>query len=89
MKYLPATQKSTLNCPSDCVECMACSDNVVRAGLTAKRVDAAALAGMLDYSGHATGQLLFPAQLEDAHCCVWRPPVPDFALAKIRVNNYL
>ena len=33
----------------DCVECMACSDNVVRAGLTPKLIDVEVLCNMLVY----------------------------------------
>lgn len=33
----------------DCIECMACSDNVVRAGLTPKFIDKATLCSMLTY----------------------------------------
>jgi mannose-6-phosphate isomerase len=34
----------------DCVECMACSDNVVRAGLTPKFKDKVTLVDMLTYT---------------------------------------
>ncbi|XP_049870761.1 mannose-6-phosphate isomerase [Pectinophora gossypiella] len=71
----------------DCVECMACSDNVVRAGLTPKLIDVATLVSMLDYSSYAPDQLLFTPQLEDANSCIWRPPVKDFAVIKIRVES--
>ena len=36
----------------NCLESMACSDNVVRAGLTPKLRDTAVLCEMLDYSGN-------------------------------------
>ncbi|PZC86053.1 hypothetical protein B5X24_HaOG213011 [Helicoverpa armigera] len=68
----------------DCVECMACSDNVVRAGLTPKHIDVPTLVDMLDYSSYAQEQLLFNPQLEDCNSCVWRPPVPDFAVVRIK-----
>ncbi|XP_046967430.1 mannose-6-phosphate isomerase [Vanessa cardui] len=71
----------------DCVECMACSDNVVRAGLTPKHIDVPTLVDMLDYKSYATEELLFVPQLEDENSCIWRPPVPDFAVAKIRVES--
>ncbi|XP_026744496.1 mannose-6-phosphate isomerase [Trichoplusia ni] len=71
----------------DCVECMACSDNVVRAGLTPKHIDVATLVDMLDYSSYALDQLLFNPQLEDANSCIWRPPVSDFAVVKIRLES--
>ncbi|XP_013193955.1 mannose-6-phosphate isomerase [Amyelois transitella] len=71
----------------DCVECMACSDNVVRAGLTPKHIDVPTLVGMLDYSPYSPEQLLFNPKIEDENSCIWRPPVPDFALVKIRVED--
>ncbi|KAL0832004.1 hypothetical protein ABMA28_001503 [Loxostege sticticalis] len=71
----------------DCVECMACSDNVVRAGLTPKHIDVATLVEMLDYSSYSLDQLLFNPQLEDPNSCIWRPPVPDFAVVKIKVQD--
>ncbi|XP_059053458.1 mannose-6-phosphate isomerase [Achroia grisella] len=71
----------------DCVECMACSDNVVRAGLTPKPIDIETLIEMLDYSSYAQEQLLFNPHMEDVNCCIWRPPVPDFAIVKIRVES--
>ncbi|XP_028026153.1 mannose-6-phosphate isomerase [Bombyx mandarina] len=69
----------------DCVECMACSDNVIRAGLTPKHIDVPTLVDMLDYNSYGKDQLLFHPQLEDANSCIWRPPVPDFAVVKINV----
>ncbi|XP_031770343.1 mannose-6-phosphate isomerase isoform X2 [Galleria mellonella] len=71
----------------DCVECMACSDNVVRAGLTPKPIDIETLIEMLDYSSYAQEQLLFNPHMEDANSCIWRPPVADFAVVKIRVES--
>ncbi|KAJ2947417.1 hypothetical protein O0L34_g17196 [Tuta absoluta] len=71
----------------DCVECMACSDNVVRAGLTPKLIDVPTLVEMLDYSCYRPDELVFSPAMEDENCCVWRPPVTDFALAKIRVES--
>ncbi|XP_063542506.1 mannose-6-phosphate isomerase [Cydia strobilella] len=71
----------------DCIECMACSDNVIRAGLTPKLIDVPRLLEMLDYSSYTTDHLLFSPQLEDGNSCIWRPPVPDFAVVKIRVES--
>lgn len=64
---------------------MACSDNVIRAGLTPKHIDVPTLVDMLDYNSYGKDQLLFHPQLEDANSCIWRPPVPDFAVVKINV----
>ncbi|CAH2040401.1 unnamed protein product, partial [Iphiclides podalirius] len=71
----------------DCIECMACSDNVVRAGLTPKHIDVTTLIDMLDYSSYSPSDLLFNPNLEDENSCIWRPPVPDFAVVKIRVQS--
>ncbi|XP_072929270.1 mannose-6-phosphate isomerase [Epargyreus clarus] len=71
----------------DCVECMACSDNVVRAGLTPKHIDVPTLIGMLDYTGYTTEDMLFTPSMEDENSCIWRPPVPDFAVVKTRVES--
>lgn len=65
---------------------MACSDNVVRAGLTPKHIDLPTLVEMLDYSSYMKDQLLFNPHMEDANSCIWRPPVQDFAVVKIRVS---
>ena len=67
---------------------MACSDNVVRAGLTPKHIDVPTLIDMLDYTSYTKQELLFVPQLEDENSCIWRPPVPDFAVVKIRVRFF-
>ncbi|XP_047097688.1 mannose-6-phosphate isomerase [Schistocerca piceifrons] len=76
----------------DCVECMACSDNVVRAGLTPKYKDVDTLCNMLNYKGAPAGDKLFKPIGEDLYTQVYKPPVPDFAVAKISVpaekSNY-
>lgn len=70
----------------DCVECMACSDNVVRAGLTPKYKDKDTLVDMLTYTsgpvdvlagrvGAAAGERDYPS------------PVPEFWLKQIEVRN--
>lgn len=74
-----------MNVPSDCVECMACSDNVVRAGLTPKFIDVPTLIEMLIYESQAVDNIIFNPITEDAFTKIWRPPVKDFAVAEIRV----
>eukprot|EP01132_Coremiostelium_polycephalum_P005247 gene5247-6530_t len=61
----------------DCVECMAPSDNVVRAGLTPKFKDVDTLADMLTYS---TGipPLVKPLVSSDGSHFVYQPPVDEF-----------
>lgn len=71
----------------DCIECMSCSDNVVRAGLTPKFKDVENLLSMLIYDGAAASDKLFqPTILDDNHKFTWlfKPPVEDFAVAKIQ-----
>ena len=64
---------------------MASSDNVVRGGLTSKRVDSQALAGLLDPD--ATPLLEVPRVTLSPHEVRWQPPVPDFALSRVVVSN--
>ena len=62
----------------DIIECMAQSDNVVRAGLTPKFRDVAHLVDMLTYE---TAHVHFlPAQSLNAHTSEFTPPVPEFSL---------
>lgn len=74
----------------DCIECMSCSDNVIRAGLTPKFKDVENLLKMLIYDGAAATDILFePTQLDEKHKHTWlfKPPVEDFAVAKIEVPS--
>lgn len=68
----------------DCVEVMACSDNVVRAGLTPKWKDVDTLCSMLTFNSG-----LPPVQdgrRVDAWCTEYDAPVPEFTLQRIHVN---
>lgn len=69
----------------DCIECMACSDNVVRAGLTPKYIDVKTLCSMLDFSGTPAESKFFYGIKENSYTTTFRPPVPDFAVAHIEV----
>lgn len=69
----------------DCIECMACSDNVVRAGLTPKLVDIDTLCSMLTYNGEESEKKLFGSIQEDKFSVIFKPPVPDFAIIQIQV----
>jgi len=64
----------------DCIECMACSDNVVRAGLTPKLRDTPTLCSMLTYKA------MFPKVMKgeklDASSIVYRCPIDEFELTK-------
>ncbi|XP_011505532.1 PREDICTED: mannose-6-phosphate isomerase [Ceratosolen solmsi marchali] len=69
----------------DCIECMACSDNVVRAGLTSKIKDIETLVSMLTYIGEPVADKKFKALREDECTQIFRPPIQDFAVAKITI----
>ncbi len=62
----------------DCVECMACSDNVVRAGLTPKLRDVDTLLSMLTYNTGEPGSV--QPVLTSPGVSSFLPPVPDFAV---------
>lgn len=71
----------------DCMECMACSDNVVRAGLTVKYVDVQTLCKMLDYTGRPPQKAIFSSiqDTEDPYATIFKPPVIDFAVIRIEL----
>ncbi|KAM9978427.1 hypothetical protein ACTFIY_012187 [Dictyostelium cf. discoideum] len=73
----------------DCVECMAPSDNVVRAGLTPKLKDVDTLGDMLTYR---TGRpdLVVPQQRSDLSLTNYRcyqPPVDEFQVEYYHLDN--
>lgn len=73
----------------DCMECMACSDNVVRAGLTPKFKDVDTLCKMLGYECRTKEQNIFPCHQDpsDPYRTIYDPPVPDFAVARIQIPS--
>ena len=68
---------------------MACSDNVVRAGLTPKFKDKDTLCNMLTYNCRSSEENKFvPHQHPDCpHVMVYDPPVADFTVARISLPN--
>lgn len=74
----------------DCVECMACSDNTVRAGLTPKFIDVPTLCEMLNYTPSPSEDRLFaPSQSQDdPYLSIYDPPVPDFTVMKMEVSRW-
>lgn len=68
---------------------MACSDNVVRAGLTPKLKDVDTLCEMLDYSCRSKEENIFPCHQDsnDPYTTIYDPPVPDFAVARIQASE--
>lgn len=65
---------------------MACSDNVVRAGLTPKFKDVETLCSMLTYKMDSSESKLFSPTVENENSLLFAPPVKDFAVAKIKVS---
>lgn len=73
------------------MECMACSDNVVRAGLTPKFRDVHTLCEMLDYTGRQISRTkLKPSKVDNSQSGIeeihFTPPIYDFAVNVIEVN---
>ena len=66
---------------------MACSDNVLRAGLTPKMKDVETLVDMLSYKCEPASAKKFQASREDECTETFRPPIQDFAVAKITVSK--
>lgn len=62
---------------------MACSDNVIRAGLTPKFKDVKQLLASLNYAGTPASSKIFQAKQLDANAKLFAPPVPDFAVVQI------
>ena len=67
----------------ECVECMATSDNVVRAGLTPKLRDVDVLCGMLTYQ--AGDPVILKGEAADARTKTYAPPFDEFMLERIEL----
>ena len=66
---------------------MACSDNVVRAGLTQKFKDRDTLCDMLTYKSKTFEQFsVRPRRDIGNSCCeIYDPPTPEYAVARVEV----
>lgn len=84
--FLPAKEPHAY-LSGDCIECMACSDNVVRAGLTPKFKDVETLLAMLNYTGSSGKSKIFQPKTVDDHTLLFAPNVEDFAVVKIQVTQ--
>lgn len=71
----------------DCIECMACSDNVIRAGLTPKFKDVETLLEMLDFTGKMAEEKFFQSLPVGPYSELFKPPVKDFAVIQVKVPN--
>ncbi|VDM75543.1 unnamed protein product, partial [Strongylus vulgaris] len=67
----------------DCIECMACSDNTIRAGLTPKFKDIQTLCANLTYA--MSGPPIFPHKEVSSGTELYAPPVPEFAVQAVNV----
>lgn len=67
---------------------MACSDNVVRAGLTPKYIDVETLCSMLIYDGAEAKQFIFRPIVENEYVQVFKPPVLDFEVVQLKVSSF-
>ena len=68
----------------DIIECMANSDNVVRAGLTSKFVDLPVLADILDYEPGRPALIEPPAPAREA---VYATPAAEFEVRRLRLGT--
>lgn len=68
---------------------MACSDNVVRAGLTIKFRDKDTLCQMLTYEMRSPDESKFQPQQHPTlpHTLLYDPPTPEFAVLRITIPS--
>ena len=73
----------------DVVECMAASDNVVRAGLTPKYKDISTLTSMLTYnSAPADEQKMKPFKFKNCrYSTLYDPPIEEFSVVRTELKN--
>lgn len=73
----------------ECIESMACSDNVVRAGLTTKYRDVDTLIKMLNYEAvnNAEELILFGTRDKNDQLLVTYAPTEEFKVDKIEINE--
>ena len=69
----------------DLIECMTCSDNVIRGGLTPKFKDLKTLISSLDFTCTVPA-LLPPKMIDDSFPC-WSPPDVPFAVTRYEVSD--
>ena len=72
----------------ECIECQACSDNVIRAGLTPKRKNVNLLCDLANFVFEEPQKKLMKPLIENAFTQLYKPPIPDFAVAKISIKKH-
>ncbi|WP_207345200.1 mannose-6-phosphate isomerase, class I [Arthrobacter sp. E3] len=65
------------------LEVMACSDNVLRGGLTVKHVDVPELLATVDFIPRAVP--LVPSRVTDLGQHLWEPPAAEFTLQRVEI----
>lgn len=74
---------------SDCVECMSCSDNVVRCGLTPKLKDVNVLLDILDFKSYTVDQLkMVGVPNKTDNVMVFNPPGQEFGITSVVVSAF-
>lgn len=71
----------------ECIECQACSDNIIRAGLTPKRKNVDLLCDLANFLFEEPSRKLMSPIIENDFTHIYRPPIPDFAIAKILIKK--
>ncbi|KAI1287294.1 Mannose-6-phosphate isomerase [Halotydeus destructor] len=82
--YLPANEPHAY-LSGDCIECMAKSDNVIRAGLTPKFKDVATLCSSLSYSTKSLKDIVMEPGFKDGAISSYCPPIDEFAVDIISI----
>lgn len=71
----------------DCIECMARSDNVVRAGLTPKFKDVKTLCDMLTYKSRTPSEQYLQPLIVDKFTKSYIVPVPEFVVDAVEIGQ--
>ncbi|KAI0795017.1 mannose-6-phosphate isomerase [Abortiporus biennis] len=73
----------------DIIECMATSDNVIRAGLTPKLRDVPNLVSGLTYTaGESSRHLVQPSRFSSSsHTTLYDPPIPEFSVLDVVLKS--
>lgn len=79
--FLPANEPHAY-LAGDCIECMACSDNVVRVGCTPKPRDTDVLCDMLTFKARSPEVMRGDVIDGYAYTRLFAPPVPEFQLER-------
>ncbi|KAG6840827.1 hypothetical protein C0991_004050 [Blastosporella zonata] len=80
------SQQSLLTIRVECMECMANSDNVIRAGLTPKLRDIPNLVSGLTYNASPPSKhIVVPTPFASTASTLYDPPVPEFSVVLLKL----